>query len=284
MVIEQKHSQSIYLGQFLLEFLRSKFKNMEPVVQVMLGSVVFSAFKYREKYPDCDIFYKFVSDLYHPLELSYFIFIRAIVERETGQIFFESQSTKLIDIRQLYISKKQIHYVVDNVFGCGNTIKISRFNQKLYETFPELRVEEQMKTYTFLNFALFDYYRCRRTSDRRAEEVKGVDQVMGINAHRLHVEQTKAGINHRLIKGRQIGTRTRNGLRNNREIDDSDEFLEEVDPGDKDHARNLFKDSTAPVRFYNIRISRIQRVLFEEITAIRTQPHLAEREPKAKQI
>ncbi len=249
MVIEQKHSQAINLGQFLLEFLRSKFKNMEPVVQVMFGSVVFSAFKYREKYPDCDIFYKFVSDLYHPLELSYFIFIRAIVERETGQIFFESQSTKLIDIRTLYITKKEIHYVVDNVFGCGNTIKISRFNQKLYETFPELKLDDQMKTYTFLNFALFDYYRCRRTSDRRAEEVKGVDEVMGINAHRLHIEQTKAGINHRLIKGRDIGRQTRNGLRKNRDIDDSEEFIEEVDPSDKNHARNLFKESNTPVNF-----------------------------------
>lgn len=45
-----------------------------------------------------------------------------------------------------------------------------------------------LKTYQFLNFAIMDYYRCRRTSDRKAEEVMNVEEVAGINPHRLHIE------------------------------------------------------------------------------------------------
>ena len=76
MVVEKKNQEKIYLNKFLYEFLKSKFKNDVELVDTMMASVVFSSFRYKEKYPDCDIFYKFMSDLYHPLELSYFIFVR----------------------------------------------------------------------------------------------------------------------------------------------------------------------------------------------------------------
>lgn len=72
---------------------------MDPVVSVMFASIVYSAFKYKDKFPDCDIFYKFVTDLYHPLELSYFVFVRAILEKETAQVFFEPNTSKTIDVR-----------------------------------------------------------------------------------------------------------------------------------------------------------------------------------------
>lgn len=76
MVVEKQNQEKVHLNKFLYEFLNSKFKKDAELVDAMVASVVFSSFRYKEKYPDCDLFYKFMSDLYHPLELSYFIFVR----------------------------------------------------------------------------------------------------------------------------------------------------------------------------------------------------------------
>lgn len=76
MVVEKQNQEKVQLNKFLYEFLKSKFKKEAELVDAMLASVVYSSFHYKEKYPDCDLFYKFMSDLYHPLELSYFIFVR----------------------------------------------------------------------------------------------------------------------------------------------------------------------------------------------------------------
>ncbi len=76
MVYEGQTAESLRLNTFLHTFLKSKFKKLHKTVNDMFGSMVYSAYHYKDKYPNCDIFYKFVSDLYHPLELSYFIFLR----------------------------------------------------------------------------------------------------------------------------------------------------------------------------------------------------------------
>lgn len=111
----------------------------------------------------------------------------------------------MIDTRQLYLTQSQISYITDHIFGCGNTIKITRFLQKLYETFPELRTLNVIKTYVFLNFALYDYYKCRITGDRAADQLIPEDDVIGITQSKLLKEQAKRGINHRLLKGFQVG-------------------------------------------------------------------------------
>ena len=76
MVMDKKSQEKIQLNTFLHKFLKTKFKKDEDMVDSMMASIVYSSYRYKEKYPDCDIFYKFMSDLYQPLELSYFIFVR----------------------------------------------------------------------------------------------------------------------------------------------------------------------------------------------------------------
>jgi hypothetical protein len=76
MVYEGQSGESVHVNKFLITFLKSKFKNLHKTVNEMFCSIVYSAYIYKDKYVDCDIFYKFVSDLYHPLELNYFIFLR----------------------------------------------------------------------------------------------------------------------------------------------------------------------------------------------------------------
>ena len=146
-------------------------------------------------------------------------------------MFFESGSTKSIDVRMMYLSRRSIEEVVDEIFGHGNTIKISRFTQKLYETFPELRLEARLKTYVFLNFAVYDYYRCRRTADRAAENLKHEDEVAGISPGVLNSEQVKLGMNARLTKGFTVGLNALLDLKKTekRELGEFDEELEDLE-------------------------------------------------------
>lgn len=206
MVYEGQTAETMHLNKFLHTFLKSKFKKLHKTVNDMFCSIVYSAYHYKDKYENCDIFYKFVSDLYHPLELNYFIFLRAVIEKEFGQVFFEANSTKVIDVRVLHMSRYQIEHTVDQVFGPGNTVKISRFMQKLFDVYPSLRLDDKIKTYGFLAFALFDYYKCRRHVDRGPEHVKSEDQIAGITVSRLNLEQRGQGMNRRLLKGALVGS------------------------------------------------------------------------------
>jgi hypothetical protein len=164
------------------------------------------------------------------------------LEKETGQYFFQKDTSRSIDTRQLYVTKRQIENMVDEIFGCGNSVKINRFSQKLYETYPSLRVEEKMKTYLFLNFGLYDYYKCRRTADRAMENLKPEDTVAGITKKKLNQEQERGGINHRLAKGFTIGSANKDENRM-RQMDELDENEEPLDPNDSNDIRNMFAET-----------------------------------------
>lgn len=232
MVVERQRADSVELNRFLFEFLRSKFKNMDSTVTSMFASIVYSSFKFKDKYPDCDIFYKFISDFYQPRELSYFIFLRAIIERGVHQIFFEKGTHKEIDVRQFYLNPSDLDHTIFEIFGYGNSTKSTRFKQKLNETFPELRLGAQIKTYVFLNFCIHDYFRCRKGQDkvRTVAELKTVDEVAGLNYKVLNQKQAEEGVNRRLIKGLRQGILEQQMFRDRRqkEIEEWDaQFAEE---------------------------------------------------------
>lgn len=168
--------------------------------------------------------------------------MRAILEKETGQYFFEKDTARSIDTRQFYVTKREIENMVDEIFGCGNSVKINRFSQKLYETYPSLRAEERMKTYYFLNFGLFDYYKCRRTADRAMDNLKPEDTVAGITKRKLNLEQEKAGINHRLAKGFTVGSANKEENRM-RQLEEMDQNEEPLDPNDPNDIRNMFAET-----------------------------------------
>jgi len=88
--------------------------------------------------------------------------------------------------------------VIDEIFGHGNTIKINRFKTKLFDAYPNLRWGGMIKTYVFINFALYDYYRCRRAADRDADDLKSMNEIAGIDPRRLNMEQAAEGVNRRL--------------------------------------------------------------------------------------
>ena len=150
----------------------------------------------------------------------------------------------MIDVRMMHMSRRSIEEVVDEIFGHGNTIKISRFSQKLYETFPELRLESRLKTYVFLNFAIYDYYRCRRTADREAENLKHEDDVAGISPNVLNSVQARLGMNARLAKGFMVGLDALLNLKKKekQELGEFDEELEDLEEPEEDNQlANIFK-------------------------------------------
>lgn len=110
----------------------------------------------------------------------------------------------MVDPRLLYISKDQITRVSERMFGLGNNVKIHRFKQKIWNIVPDLLKEERIKTYLFLDAAVFDYYKCRVEREEKVTRFKREDEIAGISPERLNAQQ-KNTINERLVKGFKVG-------------------------------------------------------------------------------
>ena len=152
----------IDLANFLYDFLMRRFENKKLLVDLMMTSIVFSCFLFRGRFPDCEIFYNFLTNHYKPVDLSYFIFVRAVVEKELRVLFFNRSSGKSVETREIFLSKKKLGFVLERIFGFGNSNKITRFFQKMYQLDPSLRYEKNMQVYKFLKIAVLDYYKTRR--------------------------------------------------------------------------------------------------------------------------
>ena len=139
-------------------------------MELMLCSIVYSCYTLRQKFIDCDIFYRFLVDDYKEIELNYFLFVRAIIEKDCLGKFFDRATGKCRDVRNFYISKQNINSVLERVFGYGKSIKINRFLSKLVQKLPDFNREEKMHVYQFLQFSLTDYVNCRKFGENYKEE------------------------------------------------------------------------------------------------------------------
>jgi len=126
-------SNEVDLCDCLLSLLMQRYPESLEEVSKIFCSVVYSAFLQSEKYIDCDIFYKFCTKEYKPVDFGYFMFVRALIEREMRKKLFNHSSGSSTDIRTLYLSHSQLQGVLENLFGVGKTVAINRFKQKINE-------------------------------------------------------------------------------------------------------------------------------------------------------
>lgn len=159
------------MALFLRQFLGERFKENKKIVDIMVCSIIYSCFLLKEKFIDCEIFYKFVIGSYKPIELSYFIFVRAVIEKETLTKFFDFKTGKCKEVRNFYLQSEVIDPVLAKIFGIGKEIKINRFKQKVIKFDRDMMKQKRIHVYRFLKVALEDYYRCRkRTGEDTMEE------------------------------------------------------------------------------------------------------------------
>lgn len=156
--------------QFLRKFLNERFKDKQKVVDLMVCSIIYSCFLLKDKFTDCGIFYKFVNGSYKPIELSYFIFVRAVIEKETLTKFFDFKTGKCKEVRNFYLPSEVIDPVLAKIFGIGKEVKINRFKQKVVKFDPDMMKQRRIHVYRFLEVALLDYYGCRKRAAGEAEE------------------------------------------------------------------------------------------------------------------
>lgn len=154
--------KSVDLASRLLTFLTDRFPNNPKNVKMLFCSLIYSAFLQKEKYIDCDIFYKFCTGEFKPLELSYFMFIRALIEKETRKKIFNFELVKSIDIRTFYLSMHQLDGILESLFGVGKTVKINRFKQKIFMFDGSIKESGKIHFYDLLLIALTDYSNMRK--------------------------------------------------------------------------------------------------------------------------
>ena len=165
----------IDISKFLYNFLMRRFQRKKILVDLMMVSIIYSCFLLRNRFDECDIFYNFLTDHYKPVDLSYFIFVRAVIEKELRVLFFDRNTGKSIDTREIFLSQKQMGFVLERIFGYGNSTKINRFFQNMYALEPSLRYEDNIKVYKFMKIALVDYFKSRKLgsmySNREEHEI-----------------------------------------------------------------------------------------------------------------
>ena len=69
--------------------------------------------------------------MYSPIDLSYFMFMRALIEKESRKKIFDFETTKSQDVRTCYLNMQQLDGILEGLFGGGKTVKINRFKQKI---------------------------------------------------------------------------------------------------------------------------------------------------------
>jgi len=144
----------------------------------MLCSIVYSCYTLRQKFIDCEIFYAFLVDEYKEIELNYFLFVRAVVEKECLEKFFDRATGKCRDVRNFYITKYSVNCVLERIFGYGKSIKINRFLSKMVQKIPDFQREQKLHVYRFLQFALVDYVNCRKYGEGYKEEDEANQQIL----------------------------------------------------------------------------------------------------------
>lgn len=153
---------SYQVTDFLKKFLLNRFEGKTYLVELMLVSIIYSCFLLRNKFLNCKIFYQFAIRDYTSLELSYFIFIRAIIEKETREFFYDRNTGKSREIRNFYLTWSEVNSILEKIFGYGKSIRINRFKQKIFNYDRNLRKEDKLHVYDFMEVALVDYYKCRK--------------------------------------------------------------------------------------------------------------------------
>ena len=133
---------------------------------------MYSSFLLKEKFTDCEIFYKFLNCSFRPIELSYFIFVRAVVEKETEVKMYSHKTGVCKDIRNFFLNIESVDAILERIFGFGKAVKINRFKQKILKKDRYFFKQDRIHVYVFLKIALEDYCRCRNLTKEEVEEME----------------------------------------------------------------------------------------------------------------
>lgn len=164
----------IQLAKFLHDYLLRRFQGKKKLVDLMVCSITYSCFVHQEKFNDCELFFKFLVGRYSSNELFYFVFIRTIVEKQTGKKFFDKERSKFHEARNYFLSSSQLSSILERIFGFGNTTKINRFKQKLFEFDKSLDQDSNIHVYIFLKVAMIDYHRCKKYGKNYGQEMNDI--------------------------------------------------------------------------------------------------------------
>lgn len=151
-------SKGVCLKEFLSQFLLKRFNNKSDLIALMIASIIFSCDCQRDRYADCEIFLRFLTDDYNHQELQYFIFVRAVVEKETQKKFFDAKTGSTMDTRGSMMNDHQLNAVLDLVFGQGKNQRIIQFLQRQISFDETYRDKKKCNIYKFLYVALYDFF------------------------------------------------------------------------------------------------------------------------------
>jgi len=146
--------------------MNEKFQEREDLINLMIASIVFSCHVHSETYCAAELFLRFLTKEFNEKELKFFIFVRAIIEKELKRKFFDMNINKRIDTRGTLMDIDQIYAILDAIFGFGKSVRQANFLKQLDSFDENFRFKKKVSVYKFLYVALYDFFTYERYKGR----------------------------------------------------------------------------------------------------------------------
>ena len=228
---EADENEILDVVTILKNFLNEKFEDKEDLINLMCSSIVFSCHTYAEQYCDCELFLRFQTREFNAKELKFFIFVRAIIEKEIKKKFFETNTNKRIDTRASMIDSDQIYAILNATFGFGKSVRQSRFIKQLAAFDENYRQKQKINVYKFLYVALYDFF--------TYERYKGKDSITNeVGSQYLDIGTKKKQLNPKMY---QQGVSNLRGKTENH-LKKSEKAVNHLDLNELHPRKNIYKD------------------------------------------
>ena len=147
-----------FVKSFLIQKLEAESEDTdESVAEIMLMSIVISIDFLKNKNPDCEIFLRLLINQYQLTELKYFIFTRAMIEKELNKSFYHLDIRERIDASGTVLNIYNINSLMETMFGIGNRKRVKNFLDKLTSLDEDFCYKKKIKIHKFLYIALYDF-------------------------------------------------------------------------------------------------------------------------------
>lgn len=147
----------------------------ELVAEVMLMSVIVSIDFLKHRCPDCEVFLRLLISEYQFDELKYFIFTRAMVEKELERKFHHENIRDRIDPKSTVLDMDTVYSLMEAMFGFGNFKRQKSFLDKLQSLDESFRMRKKINVHKFLFIALYDYCSYSVTFEKESKKPENAD-------------------------------------------------------------------------------------------------------------
>lgn len=149
----------------------------------MVASIGYSSFLLMEKFVDCRIYYYFLMGKLSVKDLTYFIYVRTLVEKESQVRMYDLKSKRYRDVRSFYIEEVQCDHIEESICGFGKVMKINKLKRWISHYNKNVSHPSKTHVYSILAGALYIHTRGKfeKVLDTKKLESQVLDKLKNVS-------------------------------------------------------------------------------------------------------